>query len=994
MIPDRRDGADRDSVRVLRRKLRERAGQFRYHVFISYSHDPDARTALRLRREIQKIGTRLLLGSRPKVFVDVHGAVAGTGLTDQLRNVLGSSAALVLLASPQSAKSRYVTDELEHWFSLGREPVIAWTDGELAWAKAVGPADDFDWSVTTALSPEVFRPTEGRRRYSDMPLWVRLKPTGSGWRQRAWQRRQLRLAAQQAVAKAIDMPREFVVGEERRRRRRHGLAAGAAAVVMTLLGVFAVQRGLVAQQADSAAESARRTGAVSRLLTEANRVRGQDAALGLRLALAAHALADGTAGAATTRRGLVDGLAATGLRTTAPARKQQVGIAAAGSSGRLATITADGELSLWQAAADGRLHPVGQPLTGVAATAVPLRFLSADRLLLGTDPPVTVPVDADGFGRGRPAALPVAAGATVHAVSADGRRMVTASSEPWRYRLRTEGGTVEDLSFFQYSGLMEFTPDAATLVVTSYATPAIVVGGLSMATYAVGPGTAERLAEWSVTELDSRTVRATALAVSPDGKRVAVGAEGGLVSVWDITDPGKPREVGERLQADSTDVTAVSFSADSGRLAVLHRSGVVHLAQLGRNAISLDQRWTGARGVTALAFAGPDELVTLAGHRLQRWTPHPARQVKGAQPPGHRVLAVGPQPQRLVAMQTGSGLTLVTRDEPGRAIAAIPASRQFAAAAFAGRDAGGRRLLATLGGATGSGQLEDRELVLWDVADPGSPRQLSRGLHLQDSASHATMVFSADTTRLAVSGQQTVVVDVSDPAAPIVAARGPAGSPLGWLDHRPVLQLPDGSVQITESAGGQLRAVSTLPTADDPDRRDPLYLPLAMSATQRMVVLARWKNPPDRTVDVPEAWDLRDPAAPRALAPLDALGTNAVSSAAAGGHGLLATLQEGGSIQLTALFAGAAPVRLDQVQHGDVGRLPGPVFLADDATGMVVNGSQHNDIRGATVWDLSVLAEIVADPVAAACRAAGGSFTGEQWRDHVGPEFAHKGLCR
>jgi len=103
--------------------------QYKYRAFLSYSHsDKDA--ARRLHRNLERYRTpaailRAAGAAVPKalrpIFRDRDDTGAGHSLNEQVTKALGESEALVVLCSPNSAKSPYVNEEIRTFKRLGRE---------------------------------------------------------------------------------------------------------------------------------------------------------------------------------------------------------------------------------------------------------------------------------------------------------------------------------------------------------------------------------------------------------------------------------------------------------------------------------------------------------------------------------------------------------------------------------------------------------------------------------------------------------------------------------------------------------------------------------------------------------------------------------------------------------------------------------------------------------------------------------------------------------
>ena len=101
----------------------------KYFAFISYSHkDKDA--AKKLQNFIQGYKIPAKLEDRPdlpkrigRVFRD-EDELAGDELTPQIEEALRNSRYLIVVCSPNSAKSKYVNEEIEYFKSLGGETKI------------------------------------------------------------------------------------------------------------------------------------------------------------------------------------------------------------------------------------------------------------------------------------------------------------------------------------------------------------------------------------------------------------------------------------------------------------------------------------------------------------------------------------------------------------------------------------------------------------------------------------------------------------------------------------------------------------------------------------------------------------------------------------------------------------------------------------------------------------------------------------------------------
>lgn len=144
-----------------------------YDAFISYSHAKDRPVAAALQSAIQTLGKPWWKLRVSRVFRDDTSLAAAPGLGPALEAALTASSYLILLASPESAASKWVEHEIEIWLSIksGETLLIALTEGDLAWDDQ---SADFSWGPDTPL-PKIMR-----GRLQREPLWVDLRPFRAG----------------------------------------------------------------------------------------------------------------------------------------------------------------------------------------------------------------------------------------------------------------------------------------------------------------------------------------------------------------------------------------------------------------------------------------------------------------------------------------------------------------------------------------------------------------------------------------------------------------------------------------------------------------------------------------------------------------------------------------------------------------------------------------------------------------------------------------------
>lgn len=211
----------------------------KYDAFISYSHSDDTRIAKALQDNLHRLAKRWDSLSAIRVFRDVtHLPI--TSLQPALVSALAESNFLILLASPQSATSKWVRDEIT-CFLESHPPervLIVLIGGDLVWDESLGR---FAEGPTSAL------PNLDAFALAKEPLFLDLRWVAAESNLSLTNPRFLDAIATLA-ATLQDVPKETLVGdliEEHRRLRRNqrfnlgfrGAAGfGIAAAVLFLLG--------------------------------------------------------------------------------------------------------------------------------------------------------------------------------------------------------------------------------------------------------------------------------------------------------------------------------------------------------------------------------------------------------------------------------------------------------------------------------------------------------------------------------------------------------------------------------------------------------------------------------------------------------------------------------------------------------------------------------------------------------------------------------------
>jgi len=128
----------------------------KYKAFISYSHSC-RQLASALEVALQRFGNPWHELTSIPVFRDTTNLSATPELWPKIQEALNDSEYFLLLASEESARSKWVTKEIQYWrdFRDVSRLLLLLADGQIKWDDQAG---DFDFEKTTAL-PEVISKT-------------------------------------------------------------------------------------------------------------------------------------------------------------------------------------------------------------------------------------------------------------------------------------------------------------------------------------------------------------------------------------------------------------------------------------------------------------------------------------------------------------------------------------------------------------------------------------------------------------------------------------------------------------------------------------------------------------------------------------------------------------------------------------------------------------------------------------------------------------------
>ncbi|MFJ9411479.1 TIR domain-containing protein [Streptomyces sp. NPDC101393] len=954
-----------------------------YDAFLSYSHGADAQTAPAVHRALSRLAKPWNRPRALRIFRDQSSLEAGPDLWATIEAKLGASRHLVLLASPQAARSRWVGREIAHW-KQHREPgtlLIVLTSGAIHWDHAAG---NFDRTRTTALPPELYGWFEAE------PLWVDL----------TWARSETELVLGHArfrrdvgtLAAALHgVSKDALDSEEARQHARtvgvrRGLTWGMAffLVASLVFGIMAQVRGDEAERRRKEADGQRRLATVRALLAESQSRLADDPRTAVRLGLTAYSVRPTT----ETRAALVDVLRRTPYAGTSqgPDESGMVVRRFSDDAGVLATAE-EGKLTLWDVSQPGRR-----------------------RLLHRLTPPRGDIKDVT--------------------FSRDGRTLFVAA---------TKGHALWDISSPGTPRALPALPGATGLDGGGFGD-----GDRTLATVRDGKGSSGRLDLWDVAGPDrprrlgsvTGIYDAAEVRMSPDGRTVvsATGklmveeADSGKVTIehgsgmtaWDTSDPTRPRRMGR----DTPWGGVLDFSPD-GRTLISSNTRTAYVWRIRPgHAPQLLSKLRGHRGVVNAAAFGPDgtAAVTFDGSGgAVRWdlsrpgTPRARGKLLDGELGSGEDVAFTPDGRQIQEVDSRGTVASWRMDSgPGPWQRAEAAADPVGVAAVAVSPDG--RTAATAGA---------RALVLWDITDPDRPRQLStlRGF----SGLMTDVAFSADGRYLAGgdSASRVILWDASERRHPrrtaTLRTRGPVAS-LAFSPHSPLLVTSGNEPMLTQGIEGWATLWNVKGGRAVESRSYTLK-----SFTHAGAVSF---SPDGRLLALPGAgsglFDMRDPGRPRHLK-WDPVAVLQQDTAFSVKRGLLAVGESiyrvnGTSLSDPAVTLTDPPERgghtafhpesnllaeaddrgtavlwdIGDLQRAHIaGKLPSLDESVDDVAftpdgRTLLTGGGDGRLR---LWDLGPLPAAARDPKRLACEVAGGSLDRTQWLLHA-PGLAYRDLCR
>jgi WD40 repeat protein len=778
----------------------------RYDAFLSYSRAADAGLAPALQAAIERVGRPWHKPRARRLFRDKATLTPGPSLWDKLQHALEQSRWYVLLCSPQSAASRWVGEELSWWLrTRGADRLLlVVTGGELVFDRTAGRVDAARTTCLPAFAAELFD--------SD-PLWVDLR-----WAQHRTPSDPAATArfhdtAAEIAAAISGVAKDELVGENIRQRRRTRNIVRGTITVLSVLVLLAAGGGVVALQQRNLAQTQLLQATSRQLVAGAAGIRDTQPDLARQLILTAYRqaptaealgavltsatvpvtapldqIADLVAADPVRNLAAFAGKSAIEVRSTAdaavvaslPLSSPLDTLAYAGDGALLAASDEKGVLRLWSLADPTAPQPVGR-FDLDAGRAGSLAFLGSSHHLAIASQDGTLSI-VDVSDPDRIASLDAVSGSGQEAAgliaSGDGRRLVSCADQltVWDASSPRRFRAVGQLDVGGCS-TMALSPDGYLL--------AVATGDLVTLYDIADPSRPRALAP-----LAGQGLGAGPLAFSTDRSSLAIGAGDGSVRIWSVADPLRPL-LTDQMTGLGGSISALSFSGSSDSLLVQitgqvspgEASGWLRIwpVRAGARSTQLGELFTPGSQV---GFT-PDQRFALAGLPPRLWDISDRRQpagrtVIGGYRFGGQGMAVTHDGDRLAVGTPPVFYDLSSSQQPHRLTQSAPAEQEPQLVSFLPGD----RTLLTSGD----------DLVLWDVSDPAAPRQVSaiEGSPFRVQAA----ALSGDGRRLAVIGDgETVVYDLSDTAEPKPAFHlsTPAASVVTFLGGADVLALGDGS---------------------------------------------------------------------------------------------------------------------------------------------------------------------------------------------------------
>ncbi len=489
----------------------------RYRAFISYSTAADGRLAPALQRGLQRFAKPWFRLRALRVFRDATGLGVTPALWNAIEAALVESEYFILLASPEAAQSRWVTQEIEWWLKhrSADRLLLVLTSGIIAWDTA---AADFDWPRTTAL------PRQLSQVFAREPFFLDLQ-----WVRSAHQLTLRHPTFADAVARLAAplhaRPLDELIGEDIRQHRLtvRSLAIGASLLALVCAAsLFAVFRGerawrlssQLARREQAGVERERSREQAAQWLVSSRSVRGTNPELAVLYAREALRTAPGPEAESALRQALAGDLP--------PSRS----VSGPGPRGAYARFSPDGaRLVTWIDEAvqltDATVTTPALPLRGHEGDVLDAKFSPDGRTVVTSGDDETVRLWNATTGQelarfGHP-------GVTSARVTSDRSRCLTLAAGAEVHLWDVAGGKrLTSLPLASTSAFSDplgcFSPDGSRVVISALSDPLILDARTGQTLHELS---AHRRGVWSAS-------------FSSDGSLVITASEDGTARIWRV----------------------------------------------------------------------------------------------------------------------------------------------------------------------------------------------------------------------------------------------------------------------------------------------------------------------------------------------------------------------------------------------------------------------------------------------------------------------------
>ncbi|HEV7770695.1 MAG TPA: TIR domain-containing protein [Solirubrobacterales bacterium] len=620
----------------------------RYDAFVSYGHGEERGVARRLQSGVERFGKPWYRTRALRLFLDTNSLSADPKLWATIERALGDSEWFVLVTSPKAVGSRWVDREIRWWLehrSAGRLLIVL-AEGHLEWDQA---RNDFDPTISTALPPALMG------AFEEEPHWVTVPSPEGG--DPGVSDRGLDEAVVDIAMPLRGLSKEDLVGVAERERKRtlrwvRGVIAGLSLLLIAAVagGLIALhQRGVAVDEAERALS--RQIASTSEAVAETN--------LDTAMLLAAQAFR--TDANPQTRAALFNAAtSSSSLVRFLDAGGEVEALTGSGDGDSVVAGLEDGRVLLWR---DGSGVPteLGRFGRGVGSVAI-----SDDGSIIAAADGAKALLWRDGED---PVQLPVPTGSHSDMVglSPSGETVVYQAYPPgYEASDSITVAAVDDLSARTVHWDAGFGSLFGSIVVPSDSR-LLFVGG--------GSWEWKRFSDWSG---ESGTVglgaHEFATAISADGRFFTKTNGNPLIQVWRTTGSASAEDPDATAEAPLPQQTALALSPDGGKVAVAG-PGEIYVAEVAGDdglaaaeaAAALDpsSRPVTLTGQTPglVEFADATHLLTVSGQEVGVWDLEQLDRLavaetvpleRGCEACGPPTLSISPDGKRL-AVTDGAG---------------------------------------------------------------------------------------------------------------------------------------------------------------------------------------------------------------------------------------------------------------------------------------------------------------------------------------------------